>query len=130
MPGERAKSKRPKRELITFPQFVEACRAAGERMIRADDPIFDFAEDVGIPRDFVALAWREFAIRHRDSGTQKRDWRAHFRDAIRRNWLKLWWCSPAGGCELTTAGVQVKRERDAERERDRQEQQHQQEKAA
>ncbi|WP_303638791.1 helix-turn-helix domain-containing protein [Stenotrophomonas tuberculopleuritidis] len=129
-PGAKPRAKRLKRELITFPQFVEACRAAGERMIRADDPIFDFAEDAGIPRDFVALAWREFAIRHRDSGTQKRDWRAHFRDAIRRNWLRLWWCSPAGGCELTTAGVQVKRERDAERERDRQEQQLQQEKAA
>ncbi|MBH1477091.1 helix-turn-helix domain-containing protein [Stenotrophomonas maltophilia] len=129
-PGAKPRAKRPKRDLVTFSKFVDSCRAAGERMIRADDPIFDFAEDAGIPRDFVALAWREFALRHRDSGTQKRDWRAHFRDAIRRNWLKLWWCSPAGGCELTTAGVQLKRERDAERERDRQDQLAQQEQAA
>ncbi len=125
------RAKRPMRDLVTFPKFVEACRAAGERMIRTDDPIFDFADDAGIPREFIALAWREFAIKHRDSGKQQKDWRAHFRDAVRRNWFKLWWCPPAGGCELTTSGVQVKRERDAERERERLErQQDQQEKAA
>lgn len=124
------KGGRPKREKVTFDAFIEACRAAGERPIRTDDPIFDFAEDAGIPREFVALAWREFAIKHRDTGKLQKDWRAHFRDAVRRNWFKLWWCPPAGGCELTTSGVQVKRERDAERERDRQDQQAQQEQAA
>lgn len=124
------KGGRPKREKVTFNAFIETCRAAGERPIRTDDPIFDFAEDAGIPREFVALAWREFAIKHRDSGKLQKDWRAHFRDAVRRNWFKLWWCPPAGGCELTTSGVQVKRERDAERERDRQDQQAQQEQAA
>jgi hypothetical protein len=128
--GSKSKVKRPKRDGITFPKFVEACRAAGERMIRVDDPIFDFAEDAGIPKDFIALAWREFAIKHRDSGKQQKDWRAHFRDAVRRNWFKLWWCPDGGGCELTTAGVQVKRERDAERERERLEQQAQQDQAA
>lgn len=124
------KGGRPKREKTTFTAFIDACRAAGERPIRTDDPIFDFAEDAGIPREFVALAWREFAIKHRESGKLQKDWRAHFRDAVRRNWFKLWWCPPAGGCELTTSGVQVKRERDAERERDRQDQQAQQEQAA
>ncbi|WP_329914054.1 hypothetical protein [Stenotrophomonas sp. SMYL86] len=128
--GKPAKPERPKREKITFTAFIDACRAAGERPIRTDDPIFDFAEDAGIPREFVALAWREFAIKHRDSGKLQKDWRAHFRDAVRRNWFKLWWCPPAGGCELTTSGVQVKREREAERERDRQDQQAQQEQAA
>ena len=128
--GSKSKVNRPKRDGITFPKFVEACRAAGERMIRVDDPIFDFAEDAGIPKDFIALAWREFAIKHRDSGKQQKDWRAHFRDAVRRNWFKLWWCPNGGGCELTTAGVQVKRERDAERERERLEQQAQQDQAA
>lgn len=54
-----------KREKVTFPAFAEACREAGERAIRADDPIFEFAEDAGIPKEFIGLAWREFAIRHR-----------------------------------------------------------------
>ncbi|MDR6094921.1 hypothetical protein [Stenotrophomonas sp. SORGH_AS_0321] len=124
--AEGRKPTRSKREKITFPAFVEACREAGERAIRADDPIFDFAEDAGIPREFIALAWREFALRHRDSGRQQKDWRAHFRDAVRRNWFKLWWCPEGGGCELTTSGVQVKRERDAERAREQAEQADQQ----
>ncbi|RLK53424.1 helix-turn-helix protein [Stenotrophomonas rhizophila] len=128
--GSKPKVKRPKRELMTFPSFVEGCRAAGERMIRLDDPIFDFAEDAGIPKEFIALAWREFAIKHRDSGKQQKDWRAHFRDSVRRNWFKLWWCPNGGGCELTTSGVQVKRERDAERDRERLEHQAQQDQAA
>lgn len=128
--GSKPKVKRPKRELMTFPSFVEGCRAAGERMIRLDDPIFDFAEDAGIPKEFIALAWREFAIKHRDSCKQQKDWRAHFRDAVRRNWFKLWWCPNGGGCELTTSGVQVKRERDAERDRERLEHQAQQDQAA
>ena len=128
--GAKSKAKRLKRDLITFPNFAEACRAAGERMIRVDDPIFEFADDAGIPKEFIALAWREFAIRHRDSEKQQKDWRAHFRDAVRRNWLRLWWCPEGGGCELTTAGVQVKRERDAERERERLEHQGQQDQPA
>ena len=128
-PPAGAEGKRParsKREKITFPAFVEACRDAGERAVRPDDPIFDFAEDAGIPREFIALAWREFALRHRDSGRLQKDWRAHFRDAVRRNWFKLWWCPDSGGCELTTSGVQVKRERDAERAREQAEQADQQ----
>ncbi|MBH1873541.1 hypothetical protein I5W30_04740 [Stenotrophomonas maltophilia] len=128
--SDQGKGGRSKREKVTFNAFIENCRAAGERPIRTDDPIFDFAEDAGIPREFVALAWWEFAIKHRDSGKLQKDWRAHFRDAVRRNWFKLWWCPPAGGCELTTSGVQVKRERDVERERDRQDQLAQQEQAA
>ncbi len=128
--AEGEKAGRRKREKTTFPAFVEACREAGERAIRADDPIFDFAKDAGIPKEFIALAWREFAVRHEDSGRQQKDWRAHFRDAVRRNWFKLWWCPDGGGCELTTAGVQVKRERDAERERERLELQDQQDQAA
>ena len=44
----------------------------------------------------------------------QKDWRAHFRDAVRRNWFKLWWFPRDGECDLTTAGVQLKRERDAE----------------
>lgn len=128
--AEGKKPVRSKREKITFPAFAEACRESGERAIRADDPIFEFAEDAGIPKEFIALAWREFAIRHRESGRLQKDWRAHFRDAVRRNWFKLWWCPDGGGCELTTAGVQVKRERDAERERERLEHQAQQDQAA
>jgi hypothetical protein len=110
-------SGRRKREKITFDAFVEACHEAGEKVIPADDPIFRFAADAGIPKEFLHLAWREFAGKHRGTHRLQKDWRAHFRDAVRRNWFKLWWMPSEGACELTTAGVQLKRELEAERQR-------------
>ncbi len=112
--AEGAKPGRKKREKVTFAGFIDACQAAGESAIPKTDPIFTFAKDTGIPKDYLHLAWREFAGRHKDSGRMQKDWRAHFRDAVRRNWFKLWWFPDAGSCELTTAGVQLARERDAE----------------
>lgn len=116
--AEGAKTGRKKREKVTFAAFLDACQAAGESAIPKTDPIFTFAKDTGIPKDYLHLAWREFAGRHKDSGRMQKDWRAHFRDAVRRNWFKLWWFPDAGACELTTAGVQLARERDAERARE------------
>lgn len=119
-PSAKAEGKpsgRRKREKITFDAFVEACHEAGEKVIPADDPIFRFAADAGIPKEFLHLAWREFAGKHRGTQRLQKDWRAHFRDAVRRNWFKLWWMPSEGACELTTAGVQLKRELEAERQR-------------
>ncbi|WP_460763600.1 hypothetical protein [Lysobacter fragariae] len=110
-------SGRVRREKVTFPAFIEACRDAGEKAIPAADPIFQFADDTGIHREYLELAWREFARKHRESQRLQKDWRAHFRDAVRRNWFKLWWFPEEGRCDLTTAGVQLKRERDAESSR-------------
>ncbi|CRR10758.1 hypothetical protein PAERUG_E15_London_28_01_14_07912 [Pseudomonas aeruginosa] len=118
-----AKAGRKKREKITFAAFLDVCQEAGESAIPRTDPIFTFATDTGIPKDFLHLAWREFAARHRDSGRMQKDWRAHFRDAVRRNWFKLWWFPATGPCELTTAGVQLARERDAERAREQDQEQ-------
>ena len=109
-----------KRVKITFDSFVDACHESGEKAVPADDPIFRFAADASIPKEFLHLAWREFANKHRGTQRLQKDWRAHFRDAVRRNWFKLWWMPSEGTCELTTAGVQLKRELEAERQRQQQ----------
>lgn len=113
--------RRQRREKTTFQAFIEACHAAGEKPIPADDPIFDFAADARIPKEFLHLAWREFAAKYRDGRKLQADWRKHFRNAVRNNWYRLWWCPGEGTCELTTAGVQLKRELEAERQRQAQE---------
>lgn len=116
--AEGAKPGRKKRDKVTFAAFLDACQAGGESAIPKTDPIFTFAKDTGIPRDFLLLAWREFSAKHSTGRKLQADWRAHFRDAVRRNWFKLWWFPATGSCELTTAGVQLARERDAERARE------------
>lgn len=77
--------------------------------IPADDPVYRYADETGIPDEFIALAWSVFAEAMSDRGKRQKDWRAHFRNAVKRNWFKLWWMPPTGGCELTTAGIQAQR---------------------
>lgn len=113
-----AKGAGRRRTKVTFAEFVQACRDSAEKPIPPADPIFTFADDAKIPREFLELAWREFARKHRDSKRQQVDWRAHFRNAVRGNWGKVWYFPGEGQpAALTTVGVQLQRERDAEAER-------------
>jgi hypothetical protein len=111
-----AKRVRKTPEGMTYDQFVLACKADDEKLIPPDHSVFEFAKDTGIPIDYLELAWREFARQYRHTKktqTGKRGWRQKFENCIRRNWFKLWWFPSENQCDLTTAGVQLKRERDA-----------------
>ena len=69
-----------------------------------------YAEQAGIPGPFVLLAWRVFKRKYlEDSPTDEyADWPAHFRNAISKNWFRLWWNDHknGGAFALTTAGLQ------------------------
>jgi hypothetical protein len=80
-----------------------------ELAISENDPIFDYAEKTGIPVDFLELSWKRFVEDMRERGTRKKDWRAHYRNAVRGNWFKLWWFDGDGVCRLTTTGEQARR---------------------
>lgn len=105
----------------SFETFVAECKAKGEHLIPEDHSVFRYALDTGIPLDFIRLAWARF--KQQFAGKKQagaRGWRQHFDNAVRGNWLKLWWFTPEGECQLTTAGVQAKREADAKAERESQ----------
>lgn len=80
-----------------------------ELAIASDDSIFDYAEKTGIPLEFLELSWKRFVEDMRERGTRKKDWRAHYRNAVRGNWFKLWWFDGDGVCRLTTTGEQARR---------------------
>lgn len=110
----------PKAKGCTFGTFVKECRARDEKLIPEDHPVFRFAEDAGIPVEFVRLAWLEFrryfgpggkGEKKRQAGV--RGWRQHFDNAVRKNWYKLWWFN-GDSCELTTTGVAIQRESEAQ----------------
>lgn len=94
----------------TFAEWRDAMKAAGTPLVPEKDPIFEYAEEAGIPREFLRLAWIEFRTDYTGKRAAKPqiDWRAHFRDAVRRNWYKLWFLKDDGTCELTTAGLQAR----------------------
>lgn len=77
--------------------------------IPATDPIFDYADKAGIPIGYLELSWKRFVEDMRDRGTRKKDWRAHYRNAVKSNWFKLWWFDSHGDCKLTTTGEQARR---------------------
>jgi hypothetical protein len=112
-----AKPKKPRKSAgITFDQFLAVCREIGEKPIPPDCAALKSAERMGVPIEYVRLAWREFS-RRRDGAekTQKgvEGWRQAFNNCVRGNWFKLWWFN-GDDCELTTAGQGLRRELERE----------------
>lgn len=103
----------------TFATFVAECRAKGEKPIPEDHPVFRFADDAGIPIEFIRLAWLEFrrdygegkGVRKRQAGI--RGWRQHFDNSVRKCWYRLWAFDRQGECYLTPAGIALQREAEA-----------------
>ncbi len=92
--------------------WLESLKTRQEQPVPPDDPVFAYAQRVGIPREFLALGWRQFRHRYTEQHPGKRysDWRRVFRNAVEGNWLKLWWLDPASGqYALTTVGLQAQR---------------------
>lgn len=99
----------PPKGPVSFKTWIEVVKAKGEKPIQEADPIFAYAEDIGLPDEFLALAWREFRHRYMQSDAKRyRDWRAVFRKAVRGNWFRLWWLD-GEQYTLTTAGMQARR---------------------
>lgn len=106
-------SKRPSAGKKTFTAWSADEKAAGRPLVPEDDPVFTYAEQVGIHRDILRLAWQEFRTRYADAGKQYTDWRQTFRNAVRGNWFKLWYFDN-GECLLTTAGIQAQKAAEAQ----------------
>ena len=99
---------------IGIDSFLDSCRRSGQKPIPEDDPVFEYGDKIGIPVDFLRLAWRELVDRSRESGKRYKDWRKAFRNCVRANWYKLWFISPDGVVSLTTQGMAAqKMHRDA-----------------
>ena len=64
--------------------------------IPVEDPIYRFAEHAGISADMLSLCWSVFKNYYADgngSAKRQKDWRAHYRTAVKSNWYKLWYMS-------------------------------------
>jgi hypothetical protein len=110
VPGQAAKKPIPGNP--TFDQWISALGDADA--IPVGDPIFQWADDAKVPREFLHLAWLAFFDKFTGNKSKRHcDWRQYFEDHVKSNWLKIWWCPPEGGCLLTTAGEQWRRVRDS-----------------
>lgn len=98
---------------VSFKTWAAEQRAAGVALIAADDPVLTYSASVGLPDEFMSLAWDEFKVRYTQASAKRYiDWRAVFRKAVRENWLKLWFLD-GNGYKLTTAGAMAQRAQQA-----------------
>lgn len=92
--------------LVTFASWIASLKESNTPVIEDDDPIFEYAKDAGIPRDFLLITWIEFKAEFSAKDKKQRDWRAHFRNFVRKNYYSLWWIDN-GEYKLTTRGQQA-----------------------
>ena len=98
-----------KNTAITLAAWLESLN--GEQAIPGDDPIFAYADSIRLPDEYIALAWDWF--KSAMATKRQKDWRAHFRNAVKGNWPKYWWPTDDGGWRLSPAGEQAKRASEA-----------------
>ena len=91
-----------RKKKITLSEWIESERSDGRKLLSSDDPIFDD----GIPRPYIALAWKVFSESQVASEKRQIDWRQTFRNYVRGDYLKLWAITRDGVHFLTTAGKQ------------------------
>ncbi len=93
----------------TLKTFIEQCQTLGEKPIPENDPIFEYANKVGIDEEMLRVCWQEFKAAYLQEKKRKKDWRAHFRNAVRGNWYRLWYFKPGDSAQWTTVGEQARR---------------------
>lgn len=117
-PEPEKKNKRRQSASLTFSQFLEECKAKGERGIADHDPLFEYMAAICLPREFGDIAWNAFRRQHTEDpeyrARRQKDWRAHFMNFMRKGGYGLWSRTRDGEWFLTTTGKQAELEQTAE----------------
>ncbi|WP_321913545.1 hypothetical protein [Paraburkholderia sp. J11-2] len=107
---ETVPAKGKKRNAIALQTFLDDCKAKGELPIPEGDSVFKYADETGIPIEFLRLHWLEFKERYTGPDAKRyTDWRSVYRKSVRGCWFKIWYMRSDGTCGLTTQGEQAKR---------------------
>lgn len=94
---------------ISFTQYLENCKAKKVRPIPEGDAVFDYADKIGLPHEFLKLQWLEFKDRYSVPDAKKyKSWPMVFNKSVRGNWFKLWYATD-NGYALTTTGLQAEK---------------------
>ena len=103
---EKAKSKT---DSLTLATFLANCLKNQEKPISQYTAVWNYAENAKIPENFIILAWMYFCDKYEASPKKYANWRLVFLNAIKGNWLKLWYIGNDGNYMLTTTGQQFKK---------------------
>lgn len=103
----KGKAKTRKKAETTIVEHLANCKEAGCSAIPSDHSVFEYADSVGIPEEFLYLGWKVFRDMMRASGKRQKDWPATFKNYVARGWLNIWGIDVNGQYYLNTAGKQA-----------------------
>ena len=104
------KAEKPKRSAVGLLTYLQSCKQSGKKPIAEGDAVFAYADQVGIPLEYLRLHWLEFKARYGLPDAKRyKDWPAVHRKSVRGNWFRLWFIDAQGNVMLTTVGEQAKR---------------------
>jgi len=106
--GMTRKKKPTGKNPVTIDTYLAKCKEEEVQAIPADDAVFKYAADAGIPRSFIELCFKEFVERNQENKKRQKSWPQTFRNCVRQGWYKLWFHD---GVEykLTSAGIQAQK---------------------
>jgi hypothetical protein len=106
--GEPPLSPPPKKKsgAITLKTYIENRKAAGLRTFDEGCAIYQYAESVGLPQEFLTIAWHMYREKYYGAKKKYDDWPKAFLNALKDGWLKAWYLDN-GIFKLTTAGQQA-----------------------
>lgn len=96
----------------TLREYLARQDAQGKQHLESDDPVYAYADRIHLPDEFITLAWHKFTRAYLDSKKKYVEWNGTFRNAVEGNWYHLWLLRE-NTFELTTVGMQTKRDLDA-----------------
>jgi len=88
----------------TFLAYLDECEDCGVRPIPGDDAVFDYAQKVGLPEEFLRLCWLEFMEKYKLRNKRYKDWRLVFLNCVKDNWFGLWALDPGTNDYYLTRG--------------------------
>lgn len=110
IPPDGGKTDSKKKTAISLQTFLDNCKTSSEKPIPENDPVFDYAESVGLTLDILRIHWHEFKSRYTLPDAKRyKNWRDVYRKSVRGNWFKIWYIGPDGSVGLTTVGIQAQR---------------------
>ena len=102
---------RKKNQEQTFSDWYSQITEAGEKAISDYQPVWDFAEKIGLPAGWIDLGWQKFKRDHLANPKERQlDWRLTFLTYCRNGYLDLWKARRDGTFYLSDAGVMLTKE--------------------